>query len=344
MKAKSKRSQDSKNLLLKEREETKLKMRKSKINNKIQSSRAKKIKKERNYSFELKVIKEEKIEPEFIVFCSKLCFTSNGTLCGCFGKGKVLIFNQFTYQKELTVKVDTCYINYLSILEDGSLVTSGYNGRIGIWESHTYRHIETLVGHEKRVNRTIQMSYHRIGSCSMDGTIRIWQGVKPYGLIILIICEGDVSSMIELSSKKYFVAAHSNRYLTFYDSKYYFQKIEFENIFCVGCEALTEIEGKLFVGALAGIAIFNSETLQFETFCKLWPKKEVTITAIVNIEKETFLCGDWVGGLYQFDLKTFEKLSYYKAHRHKINNLFLLKDNRLVSSCWETKIWKLKKN
>lgn len=72
----------------------------------------------------------------------------------------------------------TSYINCFIVLSMKYIATCSDDTTIKIWNSSTYKCLNTLIGHKKPVTCIAMLDRDRIASCSKDKTIKIWNIYK----------------------------------------------------------------------------------------------------------------------------------------------------------------------
>ncbi len=79
--------------------------------------------------------------------------------------------------------VKTISINYrsyaLAVLNNSNIVSGSYDRTIKIWNSTSFKVIQTLTGHLGEINDLKILPNSNIVSCSVDKTIKIWKSEYP---------------------------------------------------------------------------------------------------------------------------------------------------------------------
>ena len=297
----------------------------------------------------IKIIQEHRLW----ILC--LCMISDGRFCSCSGDGAIKVFSSENYQCQMTITEHEDPVTHISALENGGLVSCSHDRTIRVWKimEAEYQHIKTIRVQSLIIYfKVIGLSGSRIGVCSDDGEIRIFD--ESYECIQIL--GGDdpdpnpdfdpypdpVHSIIELRNKKYIVSGTEKGKICFWGNESYKCEKVIEGIKYVTQNNLIEIDNeRLVVGGFDQLVIIDLAQQQLIKTIKLGLGKK--IFCIMQSGEGCIHCG-LDGSLVKFNANNYQILSYRK-NCHKSNVYGLLKlDDYSFASCSEDhliKIWKL---
>ena len=295
---------------------------------------------------ETKLIQENKYDTNEIF---SLCLTEDRRIACCSTDQTIKILNQKTLEIDLILEGHKNWVNHVSLLDNGCLVSSSSDTTIKIWKINKdgYKLVKTLQGHKGAVLKTIQLSNNRIGSCSFDESLKIWKSSEPYDEIITIPGESSFDSLIELKNKKYIVSVSENNVIRFFNNSTYKCEKSIGGVECFWQNSLVETDdNRIIVGGGDGvISIINTVTFQLETKIKL-SKDVCDIYSLLYFHSNggDVLLGDSDGNLFQVELKELKIISIKNdLHDDWLTDLLLFDKNTLVSCSTDriVKMWKL---
>ena len=276
---------------------------------------------------------------------SSLCLLEDGRIASSSIDNTIKIHNMQTNQCDILIN-EQKNVTYLSELDNGCLLSSSSDKTIKIWkiEQYSYYLVHTLEGHKEGVLKAIPLSMSRIGSCSFDKTIKIWNSTAPYDCIqTLTGHSGWITSIIELKNKQNLVSGSDDLQLIFWNNISYEKDYILDDIKCVDNNSLYEISNnRLIIGGKDTITIvsFHPE-----------PNIEKIITDHDMGTVYSFLemiggniicgCGDYNNGhFYVVDGKDYKIISKHKkAHDGYITSIIdLCEDNLFASGSYDKTI------
>lgn len=277
---------------------------------------------------------------------SSMCNISNTKFAACSLMGAIKIFDTETFGELLTMEPDKKGISYVDVLKNGNLITAGYDKKIRIWKLDVkgIQLVDTIdTQFEGPVMKAIEMSEDRIGACSTDSTIEIFDNQKN----ILKILKGhkeDVMSIIELSSKTHLVSAGKDGTVRFWDNQTYDCQTVFPGMECIWNTGLKEVGDVIVIGGKERVSIISLKDFQFHKYITY--KRLVTADTICEIEKNVVVCGCNFGGMDSFieiDIETEELIDVKNnVHDDALFSIIRLENGDIATCSYDKtiKIWR----
>lgn len=291
----------------------------------------------------LDCIKLEKVVEDFKHSISSICLTKDGRLAASTNK-HIKIFNLESYKCDFKIMDHSSCVNYVSLLESGDLISSSCGGTMKIFsiQGNDYKCLYTFKTHKDSVNKAIQISGDRIGSCSKDKTIRIYNSFEPYTCTeILNNHTKEVTSFIELRNKKYIVSCGNDNILCFLDNKTYKVYKSITNIDGSSSGLIETTGGVILVGS-SDLCVIDVETQQIlRKF-----KKTSSVTSMIELPTHSVICGTAYGNFFEIS-KNAQKIKalYKNAHSKGITGMLITENGKMISSSsdqtciiWESSI------
>ena len=110
--------------------------------------------------------------------------------------------------------------------------------------------LETVIkGHTSDIYKVIPITKNRIASCSLDSSIRIWKGLKPYNQVTSFTQDGAIRSIIRVKRKEILLSRSNAQTLLFWDETRKKKIALIQNVTCNSMSAIYEISnGKVIIG------------------------------------------------------------------------------------------------
>ena len=264
----------------------------------------------------------------------------------CSSEGIIEVFDQTTYDTEMKWKAHKEPIWNLSLLDDGSIISSSKDTTMKIWSlgPTSYTLVKTLQGHTECVSQSIQIVNSKIVSCSLDKTIKIWDKSSPECLKTLTGHKNEIRTLLQLSNKKQFVSAGADSIRLWGIENYECEKVlEYEE--CSGENCVVELKGKLILGRMCGISIIDLESFTFINKAVLSELTKV-YSALVNGDNVLFGCRYKTGEKYSLvnvDINDLKILSNKIAHFGSIYSISQIDNHSFATTSFDesVKIWEL---
>lgn len=275
-----------------------------------------------------------------------ICLLKDKRLASCSQENSIKIFSLETYKCEIEINDHNDWVSYVSILENGDLISSSYDFTIRIWEiyQNNYKCVKIINSHTDIVSKAIQITGMRIGSCSHDSTIRIYKSHYPFECIkVLKGHTGFIKNLIELKGKNYICSCGKDSTLRFWNTSNFSCEKVVKGISCCSNNALAEIQGNQLLIGDKVIMIVDLQTFQLKTKIKLNDVKIRKAYCFLELGDNTVLCGIEKGMLVKIDLNEYKTLDVIEnAHKERITGLIEYNNNFIsCSNDCEIKIWNL---
>jgi len=273
----------------------------------------------------------------------------DGRFVTCDGNGKIIIYNNKTYQPVLTIKEHNDYINDIIQLSSGELVSCSDDNTIKIYNinKNNIQIIQTLKEHKDRVNKIIELKNKQLVSCSFDNSIIFYHKdsnnkyIKDYS----ISTNGWNGPIIQTKDNEICYYEKDNDTICFYDliKKNNIKKINDINATAYTYDNLLMMsKDLLLIGGENIISIVNVNSYNIVRTIKISDSGNIFATLMLN--KDMILTGDENGRLIQWkiendNLKIISKKE--NAHDDRILSLTKLGNGHILSSDLDktVKIW-----
>lgn len=282
------------------------------------------------------------IKPQHTDKIFSLCFLKNGKLISSGKDGKIVIYNETTFDSETEIqKAHKGSVFSVCGLRNGNLISSGSDGLVKVWEIYEegYKNIQTLHGHTKPVNKVIELEDGKVCSCSDDKKIRIWENKANYSNIQTLIGHSDyIKSILEMNNSIIFTSINGtdDKSLEIWDkSTYQCMKI-IRDIFFYSRNGVSKIKNRIIVlggkGELITIDILSFNMKSFKN------NLLGDIYSIYPLEDMKVLLGNSAGKVIYFDLSSSKIISTNQLHNSPITYLIENEDKKLFSLFWDQTI------
>lgn len=284
---------------------------------------------------------------------SALALLHDGRLASSSVDGTIKIFNLKAYKCEITINKENIQYPFLSVLNNGNILTSSSRGDILIYSvsKDNYELVHKITsGHgsgnwnSSWISVVIQISNNRIASGSSDKTIKIWNGDEPYNCISTLKGHTlSVCALLELKGKDLLVSGCGDKTMRIWSLITYQCVTVLNDVECYDTGGLLEIKGnRILAGGNSKITLVDIGKLKIEKSIKDELIHPLFSTCYVNNDKYIF--GNSHGEFIMYNEaknKIVGKIE--KAHLDYIPFILRIND-KMIASCSQDnsiKIWSI---
>ena len=261
---------------------------------------------------------------------------------------KIFTFDPIPFTK-LDFNIENAHLNgvsYLCPARNNTLISSGYDKQIKIWEITTkhYKLKQTLDGHSKCVYQVLTLTNDRFASCSQDKTIRIWEFGGNYSLKQTLYGHNDtITSIMQRQRKEILISGSDDQNLIFWDLVKYKKVNMLQNVCCACQTSLYEFEeGILLVGGKGSVKVVNLDMGIVTGEIKDIFFRGLKIFSVVSVGKRIVL-GSEDGRTAITELNAEKLIMKMKdAHDDFISGMIVFKQGIIISASFDKtiKVWK----
>ena len=214
--------------------------------------------KDLNYLTLFKTSKKKLCHHKDIVYC--LTLLNDGRLVSGSDDNSIIIYNKVTFKFDLEIKEHKLWINYLTTLKNGLLVSCSADKTIKLFDikEKEYKLINSLDFHLDSVNQIIELTNNSLVSCSDDKTIIFYiKENEKYNKDYSITTSDWVKNIIQTKQNEIAYSTYNERKLYFFDLNEKKNIALIEDIICSHKSLFKISEELLLVPGLNMIHIIN---------------------------------------------------------------------------------------
>lgn len=256
---------------------------------------------------------------------NSLCFLKDSRLVSS-GDNRIVIYNKDTYQSDLIIKNDK-NVESICGLTNGNLASSDYNINIFKIYKNNYELIHTLQGHNKKVNKVIELEEGRLCSCSEDTTIKIWD--KEYKCIeTLVGHNNNVKSIIQINNN--IISADDDGIVNIWNKNTHWCIKVIQNIYCHSENGISKLANNTVI--LGGNKIlYILDTLSYN-YTQFKNNELGEIYSICLFKDDKALLGNQQGQIICFDSTSNHIIFIQEMHKSIVTCIIKTEDNKIFSS------------
>ncbi len=267
-------------------------------------------------------------------------------LIACGSYGEIIIWNPNSgYVKSLTTHYNLLdkrdqFIHALIVLENGRLVSGGYDGKISFWNGYNYHHIASIHPHANSVVSFAAYKTDLLASSSNDGQILIndiSDGLYLHNYLNMHLSNDIAFSMVFYDSnliiggkyKIYILSVHLKQIVNvFYGHS---SEVIFLLLMPSNKLASTSRDDTIRIWNLKNSSLILTLKGHTNTVCSLCLLNDNTILASASADHSIKL----------WDIETGEMMRTLNSHSDTVHSLVTLNDGRFVSASSDRsiKIW-----
>lgn len=272
----------------------------------------------------------------------------DGRFASCSSDESIKIYNQYSFECELSFIGHIGSCTYIDQLDNGKLLSSSGDGIIKIWSinQNSFNCIQTIFdAHFDWINKIISLPDNRFASSSYDMTVKIWKLFSSeYGLDYKLKKINCIIKTIYYSNNMLITIGEDKRLIFWNINNNKIVSI-INNIECDGNNTITNYENdKLIIGGNKTIYLIHCSNFQI-----------INTTYFNNINNLSSFClninkilifsyGENKRYLGHFDIttNTFHLLKS-EIHDNYVSSIIIIRD-KLISSSYDSliKIWTIK--
>lgn len=256
----------------------------------------------------------------------------------------ILIYTLSPFEKVMTIEGHTDTINYVDQLDNGNLISCGFDLTIRVWSitKDSYKLLHTIENtHKKMIWKVIGLSNNRIASCSFDTTVKIWKSEEPYDLIAeLTGHKSDVTCIYELSGKELLLSVSFDNTMRVWNLSSYECEHVIKGVKSRWANSLIELEDNIIISGGYNML----EVVDLNTYKVTQSLKDSNLDglySLVQLRDENVYCG-CNGKIIKYDIDSNKiNVIVKKAHTSGITTMIKLNDYMFVSTSIDRsiKIW-----
>ena len=270
---------------------------------------------------------------------------SDGRLCSCSSEN-INIYNKQNFDIDLQISDNYGFIFHTQ-LSNNNIISCCNDKTLKIYDIKNNKPylLYTLIGHNKKVLKIIEIKNKQLISCSADKTMKIWEFKNNQYICIntLNISSKDETdtNILKINDNKLISSAYDDNIIKFWDIKNNFKEISTLNNIVVGSGRNSMImfnDNILIIGGgfkLNGIYLINTDTYQL---ISQFHKNIIYVSSVIQLLNGNILIGCCeVGNKYsiiecKYENNNLIKLqSKEKAHTDCICGLIETNDRTIIS-------------
>ena len=284
---------------------------------------------------------------------SSLTLLNDGRLASSSIDGTIKIFNLSTYKCELTINKQMIEYPYISLLQNGNILTCSSEGDIYIYSItkctfelvHKFSSAHTEgQWNSKWISVVKEISNNRIASGANDKTIKIWNSNEPYNCIATLKGHNfSVCAILQLKGQELLVSSSKERTLRIWSLITYQCITVINNVQCYDTGGMMEIKGnRVLVGGESTITVVDIGKLRIEK--TIHDPLINTLYSVCYLNNDKYIFGNQKGDFIVYnEAKNSVVRKIEKAHFECI--LFILRiSDKMIASCSQDrtiKIWSI---
>ena len=248
------------------------------------------------------------------------------------------------YECSLTLIGHTDSVLCISQLENDNIISCAFL-TIKIWSiSLTSYTCEYTIekAHNKWITKVISLSLNRIGSCSVDGTIKIWDNNPPYNVKATFQCIKDsVVSILQLKKKELLISAGRKDIIQIWNMKTYQNECVINGVSCFSRNSMVESDNdKVIIGGFSIVSILSTKTYRVEI--SIVDERIKMIHSLIRINNGKIVCGCHGGRLCLIGENGIVEYIKDCSQSDTVYSLINIDENMFISGSWDKsiKIWK----
>ena len=266
--------------------------------------------------------------------------------------GTIKIYNKNNYYVDMTINAHNTHVNQITLLDDGNFASCSDDKTIKIWkiENEKYTEVQTLIGHEDKIFKILQMNKELLITGS-ESLIKFWKKENEKWIkdenYKEIKCESQVVDIIKIND---------NEILCYCINSFDFYNIEkgkepnklvniptscgwpYNNLMIKLTDNIVISGGNSGNSALQIIDIKNRKKIKDINYSS-------QISSIVKVSNSIFFAGDENGNIIRFDYNSSDNNVtdniIGKVHNKSINCIILDCKGKIISGSEDhnIKIW-----
>lgn len=284
-------------------------------------------------------------------FVKTILLLKDGRLASCSNDNTINIYNSSSFELLFTIEnIHQDYVYNMTQLENGYIVTDGYENGIKIWEigENSGRLVVTKESHKYPVINVVTITGNRFVSSGMDSCIKIWDGSEPFNEIISLTQQkGEITPMIQLKDQDILVSGSKDCTIYFWNLITYQPIRCVKGIKCLRRNCMVEIKKnhKILIGEIK--LIFVVDTISYEIETVIMNEFLGEIQSFLILDNGSVLVGssrEKCGIFYHIDPYNYKPIyKMEKIHEGIVSTMLMLK-KRYYVTCSEDctiKVWKI---
>lgn len=300
-------------------------------------------------NFDDQVIEEEKALNYHKARVNHIMILQDGRFASCSSDESIKIYNQYSFDCELSLIGHIGSCTYIDQLNNGKLISSSGEGIIKIWSinQNSFHCDQTIYdAHFDWINKIIALPDNRFASCSYDMTIKTWKLFSSeYNLDYKLKKIKCITKTIYCLNN-IFITIGEDKKLIFWNININQIKSIINNIECDSNNTITNYENdKIIIGGNKKIYLINCSNFQIINITYLDKLNNLSSFCLKNNEILIFSYGENKRHLGYFNITTNTfQLIKSEIHNNNISSIIIIQD-KLISSSYDSliKIWKINK-
>ena len=278
-----------------------------------------------------------------------LTLLNDGRLASSSLDRTIKIFNLSTYKCELTIKKKRIPYPYISLLQNGNILTCSSEGYIYIYSitKDNCKLVHTFSGcqwQDKWISVVKEISKNRIASGANDKTIKIWNSNEPYNCIATLKGHNNsVSSILQLKGQELLVSCARDQTLRIWSLITYQCITVINKVKSYDTGGLMEIKGnRVLVGGKSTITVVDISKLRIEK--TIYDPLLYTLYSVCYLDNDIYIFGNYNGDFIIYnEANNSITQKIEKAHSNYIPFILRISD-KMIASCSadnSIKIWSI---